>query len=247
MERKSEERIHLLDMIRGFCIICMIFFHAFFDFAYIFDFSFGKALISFFEPSVPFFVAVFILISGISCNLSKNNLKRGAVLFFIAMAITYITSFDSSLVVMFGILHLLSICMMLYALLEKLLAKIHFWVGMPILTVLYIIFIPIQNHAIGVEGVFLYHLPKAVTENSLLFPFGIYDPFFSSSDYAPVFPLIFIFFAGTLLGRYLHRLPDFAYKNYIKPLSFAGRNTLIIYLAHQPVLVAVIYLTDFFK
>ena len=66
-----------MDEIRGFAVLCMIFYHGFYSLAYLFQLDWGMALLRFFMPAEPFFAGAFILISGISSNLSHSNLLRG--------------------------------------------------------------------------------------------------------------------------------------------------------------------------
>ena len=117
-------RIYLMDELRGFAVFCMVFDHGFYTFAYLFHWAFGEALLRFFMPAEPWFAGLFILISGISSNLSHSNLARGAKLLVIALAVSLVTG----LVVpqeriLFGILHFLSVCMLLFGGLEALRKK----------------------------------------------------------------------------------------------------------------------------
>ena len=117
-------RIYLMDELRGFAVFCMVFYHGFYTFAYLFHWAFGEALLRFFMPAEPWFAGLFILISGISSNLSHSNLARGAKLLVIALAVSLVTG----LVVpqeriLFGILHFLSVCMLLFGGLEALRKK----------------------------------------------------------------------------------------------------------------------------
>ena len=84
-------RIHLLDELRGFALLCMIFYHAFYTMFMLFHMEIGAQLIRFFMPAEPFFAGVFVLISGISSHLSKNNWSRGGKLLAVSMLITAVT------------------------------------------------------------------------------------------------------------------------------------------------------------
>jgi len=239
LKKSLENRNHFLDTVRGICIICVVVFHAIFDLAYTHTTDLTVAIFNFFEPSVIYFIAVFIFISGISCNYSRSNIKRGSLLFFVAMAITFITSFDSEICIKFGILHLLSICIMAYGLAEKFFKRINSWAGLAISAFLFVISLPISINRIGIYGLYLFKLPKVITDNAFLFPFGITLPEFSSGDYIPLLPWFFVFTAGVFLGQKHENFPKFMYKNPLRPFAFLGRYSLWIYLAHQPVIYAV--------
>ena len=89
--KSNRRRIYALDELRGFSVFCMVFYHAFFSIGEIFKVPFFLSLLKFFMPAEPFFAAIFIIISGISSNLSHSNLSRGAKLFIVAMAVTLVT------------------------------------------------------------------------------------------------------------------------------------------------------------
>ena len=80
----SRRRIYFMDEVRGFDLILMVFFHAFFVIGYLFDFAWGRELFLFFNPAEPFFAGLFIFICGISCRLSHSNWKRGGLLLLVA-------------------------------------------------------------------------------------------------------------------------------------------------------------------
>ena len=80
-------RIHLMDEIRGLCVLLMIFYHAFYTMSMLFHWELGTKLLVFFSPAEPFFAGLFILISGISSQLSHSNLIRGLKLLGVALAL----------------------------------------------------------------------------------------------------------------------------------------------------------------
>ena len=104
--KSNRRRIYALDELRGFSVFCMVFYHAFFSIGEIFKVPFFLSLLKFFMPAEPFFAAIFIIISGISSNLSHSNLSRGAKLFIVAMAVTLVTSVvEPEYIIQFGVLH----------------------------------------------------------------------------------------------------------------------------------------------
>ena len=234
-------RFLLLDEIRGFAIICMVFFHGFYLLGYILGFSVGIELFEFFMPAEPFFAGAFIVISGMCCRFSHSNIKRGLILFAVAILLTAatigLTRFGIDEIIKFGILHLLAVSILIFALLRPVLNKIPALLQIIIFLVLFIITLNVENGYIGIAN-FSLKLPAITHDQVYLFPFGLRSVDFASSDYFPILPWTFLFLAGSAFGIYGQRgkFPYFFCTSHIKPLQFAGRYSLWIYLFHQPVL-----------
>ena len=79
-------------------------------------------------------------------------------------------------------------------------------------------------------------------ETPWLFPLGLTTGDFASSDYFPLLPFLGFFLLGTVLGRTVYSkkqtlLPRVNSKNFLlRFLQWCGRQSLWIYLLHQPVL-----------
>lgn len=75
-----------------------------------------------------------------------------------------------------------------------------------------------------------------------LYPIGITGKEFTSADYFPLIPYIFMF----LFGYALHvpvkerRLPEAFYRLKCPPLEFIGKHSLLIYAIHQPVMLLIL-------
>jgi uncharacterized membrane protein len=69
-------------------------------------------------------------------------------------------------------------------------------------------------------------------------------PAIPSADYFMFFPWVFMFFLGAELGRPIKegKFPPWFYSAKIPVLPAIGRRTLIIYLAHQPVLYGILWI-----
>ncbi len=82
-------------------------------------------------------------------------------------------------------------------------------------------------------------------EGMWLIPLGFMPRGFVSSDYFPLFPNMGFFLLGAVMGKTVYRrkqslLPGVKQTNWIVgSLSFVGRNSLQIYMLHQPVLALV--------
>lgn len=245
MEAASpRRRIYLMDELRGFAVFCMVFYHAFYTLAYLFNLSIGKALLFFFMPAEPWFAGLFILISGISSNLSRSNTRRGLKLAAVALIVTLATW----LVVpeeriTFGILHFLAVCMILYGLAQRFLlhADRGFqWWPVVVCAVLYLLTREIGSGTLGI-GPASVSLPSALYATDWLAPLGFHTHAFYSADYFPLLPWVFVFFAGTSLGLLAaeERFPEWTYRSRVPFFSWLGRHALVIYVLHQPVIYGV--------
>ena len=117
------------------------------------------------------FAAIFIVLSGISCAFSSNNLTRGLKLSVVALSITIVTYiYNSSYFILFGILHLLAFCILLY----------HF--------VLY----KMKNNMLLLTGILIIIIGIILSGFNFpwnhLFFLGMTNLSFQSMDYFPIFP-----------------------------------------------------------
>ena len=234
----SRPRIWLMDEIRGFAVFCMVFYHAFYTLAFLFEVPIAMTLLRFFRPLEPFFGGAFIFISGICSQLSRSNLKRGIKLVPIAVAITLVTAWiapDS--IIIFGVIHFFAASMILFGLLKPLFDRIPTIWGLIGCVLLYLMTMSIQ------KGIFAFavHLPASLYQTDWLCPFGIYSPTFVSADYFPLLPWLFVFLFGTFLGRFAAagQFPKFTYQSRVPFFSWLGRHALIIYVVHQPIIYGI--------
>lgn len=230
-DSRKHGRIGIIDAVRGLSILLMVIYHLHFDF-YEQGIMDGNLL---FSPLVSFlqtfFASVFILMSGISCRFSRNNLKRGLLMFAAGMVVTLVTAwYDPHLIVRFGILHFLGASAVLFALLEKPLDRLFPQPLLPLLCVaLAILTWDLPNHTYRVRWLWMFGFP----------PSG-----FVSSDYFPLLPYIFIYLFGTWLGRLIcdKRFPRWFYRFRCPVLEWIGRKTMWVYLVHQPVCMGIVRL-----
>ncbi len=224
--RTSGTRIWELDFFRGIALLLMVYFHLVYDLSDIFNqpvtYSTG---INFYIGKVS--VMMFMVISAISCQLSRNNFKRGLRLFLLALAVTIATHlWNADYEIRFGILHFLGICLMLYPLLDRL--------NIPLLSLGALASIVTGNE-----------LSSMSTGYQFLFPLGLRAPGFISADYYPLLPWIGVFLIGMIMGRIFYNQKKSKVPPLFKhadPISYAGSHTLIIYLIHQPLLIGLLSL-----
>ena len=239
----GSKRVVLLDELRGLAVLCMVVYHALYTLGTLLDYSPALRLMYFFMPAQPFFASLFIFLSGISSRLSHSNFKRGFKLLAVAVALSVVTIFILPLFslygceIYFGVLSLLSVCILLFALVHSPLAKIPVFLGIMLFLFLFFLTYNIGNGYIGISR-FRYYLPAGVWNlpDWLMFtglPTDVY-----SADYFPLMPWMFMFFAGTYFGIWVSRgaLPRFCYRSCIIPLQWLGRHALIVYILHQPVI-----------
>lgn len=246
---KAKNRIQLLDEIRGIAVFCMIFYHAFYLLGDSFGINGAAELFNFFTPAQPLFAGIFIFICGISCTLSRSNLKRGLILLGIALGMTVVTVFVMPKLgfveceIYFGILHFLSASILIYTALSKKISEVSLFTGILVCVFLYAFTSRIGDGVLAYGSLISFALPEKLYETNLLVPLGIYNSDFSTADYFPLFPDIFIFFAGVFLGKYhlATGYPDWCYENKLPFFSFLGRNALVIYIAHMPVVYGIAY------
>ncbi|MCL1789156.1 MAG: DUF1624 domain-containing protein [Oscillospiraceae bacterium] len=260
MNNNDNKRAGFLDEIRGFAIICMVVYHIAFTLQEFYEINVPIFFDGWFYLIWAVFAGSFIFISGIVCRYSRNNIKRGAQCFLLGMMLTFITAIAApSVAILFGILHFLGICMILFGLGEALLDRIPPLAGIAACVFMFSITWNISAEWIKISGEYVmksggtigfgtlpwasFPLPEMLYEAKLLFPLGFYAGGFASGDYFPLFPWAFLFLAGAYFGVFVKRgsCPPFFYTTRIPFLAAAGRVTIWIYLLHQPIAMGILY------
>ncbi len=232
----TNNRIHLLDELRGLCVVLMVIYHALYTFATFFGADTALKLFNLCYPLEPFFAGIFVFLCGFSCRLSSNNIRRGLALAVVALGMTAVLyAVMPQAIIYFGVLHCLAVCILLYAAAKPLCDRVSPVVGFSVAAALFALTwtVPTVN-----GGAFLgLALPETLLACKWLFPIGFGRMY--SADYFPLIPWLFCFAAGTFAGRWQDRLPRWCYPRHIRPLAFVGRHSLWIYLAHQPVIYGI--------
>lgn len=234
-------RVGFLDEVRGLDIIAMVLYHAGYDLVYIFGID-VPGYRSFAMPYIqPLIAGTFIVLSGISCRYSKSNAKRGVKTLIFGMVLTVVTLlFIPEEAIYFGILHFMGSAMLLFALLKPAIDTIPASLGMAVSIALFVFTQNLPEGFLGFVGLFTIPLPEAIYKQVYLLPLGFGG---MGSDYFPLFPWIFLYFAGAYLGTFIVRgtFPKWFYNTHSQVLSKIGRNTIIIYMLHQPVLMGILW------
>ena len=251
--QEGKRRIHMLDEIRGFAILCMIVHHSFLDIGDVLALEWGYKVFDALCIVQPIFWMAFIIISGMCTRLSRNTVKRGFTVEAFAVVITLVTAVIMPLFgftgaeIWFGILHCLGFCMIITGLFMPLIEKCSWKTGALVSALLFAV-------TYGIDGSKRYllfglvKLPASLYKNNIFAPIGFYNEHFFSADYFSILPWIFVFLFGAFLGQLAadEKLPQTMYKKRSNFLSFVGKNSLWVYIIHQPVLYIIFLIIGLF-
>ena len=241
---KKSGRIACLDELRGLLLILMAIYHAQYNLQYMF----GRPQDWFIHwPGTVLQVGTstaFILLAGVCTHFCRNHYNRSLLMSCIALGITVVTTifvYDSRIV--FGILHLMAAAQLLYTVCRPLLKKIPPVTGVLLFAFLFIVTYHVPERYLGIRALGLASpLPDGWYTSAFGSIFGFLSPNFFSADYFPIIPYVFAFLCGHYLGYWLDRIPESLRRPHCPPLGWMGRHSLILYLAHQPVILGVMML-----
>ena len=239
----EKKRLHALDSIRGITLLSMIAYHAMWDLVYMFGVradwyrSDGAHL---WQQSICW---TFILLSGFCHSLGRKPWKRGLIVFGASVLVTLVTLiFMPDQKILFGVLNLMGLSMLMMAALAKPFAHVNPYLCAILSFAVFVLTKTVQRGVLTVFGHEIAVLPRGLYANDLTALFGFPGPGFYSTDYFPLIPWFFLYVTGWFLYRIFDRhgwLHVFE-KPKIPVLGFIGRHTLPIYMAHQPVIYAVL-------
>ncbi|MDR2355150.1 MAG: DUF1624 domain-containing protein [Clostridiales Family XIII bacterium] len=233
-------RAAILDELRGLAIVNMVAYHVCYDLVYIHGFNlpwFHGTLAGAWQTYI---CVSFLFIAGVCTKLSRRPFVRAFKICACALLVTAVTIYAyPDLRIVFGILHCLGASMLLYALFGRFLRGLPSPVGFALALLLALCTWDVTSGVLGF-GPFSADLPAFLYKTAWLFPFGFRNANFYSADYFPLFPYLFVFLAGSAAGALVKYLPPAARRMHIRPLSYLGRHSLILYLLHQPVAIALL-------
>jgi uncharacterized membrane protein len=230
---KSVSRYWEVDAARGVAILMMVVYHFTYD-LYAFGGYDVDAVSGFWARFADATASLFLLLVGVSLAISAARgdvgfgtyLWRGARILGYGMVLTAVFLVFGMGIVAFGILHLIGVSIILASPFLKLK-----WTNLVA--------------GISVFSIGLYVQAGNPTGSPWLLPFGVVPEGWIMPDYRPLLPwfgvvLIGLFVGNTVYGKgrpasLPNRSPVVA-----RPLLPLGRNSLAIYLVHQPLLVALL-------
>jgi uncharacterized membrane protein len=230
-------RIGLLDTLRGLAVLQMIAYHLCYDLAVIYRlhmpwfFGWGAGI---WQKCISL---SFLLIAGVCTRYSGRPYRRALKIAGCAALITVATSVlypDQRIV--FGILHCMALSMFVYAAGGKWFARTPAWMGFGLCLLLTAATWHVSGGVLGLGAVSV-ALPAGP---DFLFPLGVIGADFRSADYFPLLPYLFVFLSGSFAGAGLEKLPAAVRRARVRPLTFLGRHSLLLYMVHQPVLMGVL-------
>lgn len=247
MEKK---RFFLIDEYRGFWMINMILYHAIWDLVYIFgcNWQWYKSDMAFYwQQSICW---SFILVSGFCWQMGKHKFKRGLQVFGAGIVITLATLiFMPDSRVIFGVLTLLGSSMLLMIPCDKIFSKVNPWIGAIASFGIFLFVYPVNDGYFGFGDVKVLDLPIELYSGWISTYLGFPMPGFWSTDYFSIVPWFFLYSVGYFAYCILFVGKESRGKTFVKetmtksicpPLGWVGRNALIIYMLHQPVVYGVL-------
>jgi uncharacterized membrane protein len=235
--KKKTKRFWELDFLRGIALILMIALHFIFDLNDILGIESVDYRTKFWYYEGRISAFLFIALAGITSVLIykkypleeaiQKNFKRCIKIAVFALLVTIATwIFDAPRTIWFGILHFLSVCIL---------------ITIPILRFKWI------SIGIGLVAALIggYLFTLKSTSWAWL-PLGIRPIGFSTFDYYPIFPWITFFLIGIFLGHILYKTPEPISRRYPgkteRGLAVIGKYSLWIYMIHQPVIIGILLL-----
>ena len=229
-------RHHDIDTIRGCALVSMIAYHGCWDLVYLYGFdwawyrSFGAYV---WQQSICW---TFILLSGYCFFLGRRPVRRGLVTFAaggLVSAVTAVALPENPVVC--GVLTFMGLATLLTVPLKPLLRHIPPQPGLAVSIALFMLVRDVNDGFLGFEGVRIAALPEGA--NLFTAVMGFPPAGFHSSDYFPLLPWLFLFWTGLFLSRLRPERDDLLLHS-IPLITAMGRHSLLIYLAHQPLLYA---------
>lgn len=265
MEKKK--RIFELDVLKSVAILAMIFDH----FTYLFSISLGymgwasylfknyyeindSHLNNFVSFTVRFqdsnlrlaghyiFVTLFLFLCGISCTLSRSNLKHGLKTLIGGLVITAATIVLSlvsgeDMYIIFGILTTLGVSILMIALVEKIYDNKWLYLAIGLILIIW-------GFIIKWWDVERLHYLKELSFWEIIQVILGYKVY--GMDHFGIIPCTGVVFLGVFFGKTVYAnkktlLPTLDGK-WTKPFTFISKHALLVYLLHQVISMIIIFL-----
>lgn len=232
-----------IDALRGVAIVMMILYHLLYDLQHFggYDIRVRSGFWNSFADATAF---LFVFLVGVSLSVSYGRtlgrrtngrvagfpkfLRRGAQIFGYGLLITVVTWFiDSQQYIKFGILHLIGLSIILaYPFLRYRVLTAAVGLGLTVAG----FYLQQHFHAFGYPW---------------LFWVGFIPHQLVAFDYRPLLPWFGVVLLGIAVGNWLYPkarrtfvIPDLSKLRGVGLLALLGRKSLVIYLVHQPLVIA---------
>ena len=253
----NKKRIWELDFLRGICLILMVFDHFMINTYSLFAPFWAETLgtnsaVKFYEftrsylngnlSSIrntirPVVLWFFFSLCGISSSFSRNNFKRGMQVALVGLLLSVGSYFVDGYFIHFGVLQMLAFCILAWAFIKKICPDVYGGAALAVcLSVMLYCFYralpyaPIQNPDTWYWCI--------ITDNVTHYGYT-----FSPGDYFAILPNACMFLAGAGLSPILYpkkkTLLPFMEGKWSSPIEWIGRNTLIIFLVHIPLITLI--------
>jgi uncharacterized membrane protein len=230
-----------IDFLRGMAVVLMVTYHIAFNLTFFGGLKVGISTLPWVLLS-KLSAGLFIFLVGVSLNISwqKRNgnlmhfFKRGALIFLGGMAITVFTYvMFKDMFVVFGILHLIGASVVLGAVAMKIIKN--------------------KRHMLA-AGITLFLIGTLLSlmrfDFAHLMWLGLIPNSLNSLDFYPLLPWFGMVMAGIGMGSKLYTGEQRLFKQDIENVRFPGkeilgmigRNSLVIYFLHQPVIIMLLFL-----
>lgn len=241
---KSENRYKTLDTLRGITLISMILYHGIWDLVYIFgvDMPWYESKAAYiWQQSICW---IFILLSGFCWSLGRKKVKRGLLVLGGSIVISMATIlFMPDSIILFGILSLIGTAMLILIPLDKVLKKVNPYIAGGICFILFILTKHTSGGSLRIGAFEILELPQSIYANLFTAYLGFPAPDFVSYDYFPIIPWVFLYMTGYFIYRIFDKNQLLKHLSgiHIKPFSWLGRHSLLIYMLHQPIVYGVLW------
>ena len=235
--RKASSRIAAIDIARGVALVAMAIYHFTWDLEFFGYIDPGMTAVGGWKLFARCIASSFLFLAGVSLFLAHGRfirwpgfLRRFAMVAGAALAISLVTYFAvPGGFIFFGILHQIALA-----------------------SLLGLAFLRLPAVLILVMAALIIAAPQFLRSEFFDQPWwwwtGLSSAYPRSNDYVPVFP----WFGAVLIGMAVAKLAvragiteqmaAWTFGGWSRPLILAGRHSLAVYLVHQPVLIACIWL-----
>lgn len=239
----KRERYHLLDGLRGITLLSMIAYHGMFDLVELYGVPvswFWKTPGYVWQQSICW---TFIFLSGFCWSLGREPLRRGLIVSGGGLIITAVTFlFMPSERILFGILTFTGAAMIVLVPLSRMTEHIPAWIGLVGSGILFFLTRNVNEGYWGFEFLIPGKVPDVFYNGIFMTFLGFPEAGFFSGDYFSFFPWIFLYLCGYFLYRAVMVYEPV--KRLLRCragfLERIGKNSLLIYMLHQPVLMAIL-------